>query len=508
MDDLAVITVPFPEAISSIFDSLRLSGLCVEVNAAICAKPDLPPHQLRHMLSQLEAVRSRPDFDSLPASDSQALWQALLITYQALGDRAMVRTALDERLKLVRTDSDWLPLALLEALNYSENAEERLGIVRELNSLAHELDLGPIFSRERIGRLSVFRDTLWEVATGIDEAHPLATSLLDECFACYEKWLFGTQSSRHGRVVRIATSWGGDGRIAWQEEDRRKISSFAISSEIVTRLYSSTDAVRADVKPISRAINLLNQELGPSLSEPIRRGGELRIQAVGPISLLPILATTVDGKPIGALSNVARLHPDSALTASGGGSTEPYSLLVVDKCFSRDSAAVIGAIRKAWRGIGDTQILEFNSEQTSSALDIADLTGALRSASSAVLFCHGASSMVVANQASLVLGPSARLTVEQLVKLDLSHLQELALICCSSGRTNPFVGEVTLAHAAALAGAGEILFTLWPVLSSLGSRFASEMIAARSAGQPMREFLASSFKDHPVRTAAFSIMRP
>jgi hypothetical protein len=82
------------------------------------------------------------------------------------------------------------------------------------------------------------------------------------------------------------------------------------------------------------------------------------------------------------------------------------------------------------------------------------------------------------------------------------------LICCSSGRNNPFIGEVTLAHAAALAGAVEILFTLWPVRSSLGSRFVAEMIAARSAGQPMREFLASSFKDHPVRTSAFSIMRP
>jgi len=94
------------------------------------------------------------------------------------------------------------------------------------------------------------------------------------------------------------------------------------------------------------------------------------------------------------------------------------------------------------------------------------------------------------------------------VKLDLSNLQELALICCSSGRINPFVGEVTLAHAAALAGAHEVLFTLWPVRFSLGSRVTSEMIAVRAAGRAMREFLASSFAAHPIRMAAFAIMRP
>jgi len=406
MDDLRAIVVPLPKGIASILETLRLSRLCVEVNATICAKADLAPHQLRHMLAELDAVRSAADFDSRPAGDRQAVWQALSITYQALGDRAMVRTALNERRKLVPTDSDWLPMTLLDALNYSESAEERLGVVVELSSLADEIDLGPVFSRERIGLLSVLSDALWDVATGIDESDPRTTSLVDECFACYEKWLFGTKSSTNRSVVRIATSWGGDGRIVWQGADQQKISSLAISPDVVTRLFASTAADRGDPKPISKAIDLLNEQLAPSLADAIRRGAELRIQGVGPISLLPILATSVDGRPIGASANVARLHPNPSLTAPATGSTDPYSLLVVDRCFDRDSAAVIGAIKRA----GDTQVLAFNSKEAASTLDVADLVAALQSASSAVLFCHAESSIVVANDAHLVLGPNARFT--------------------------------------------------------------------------------------------------
>jgi hypothetical protein len=509
MDDLALVGAPFSESTSSLFETLRLGQLCVKVNATICAKADLPPHQLRHMLAELDAIRANSDFDSRPPDDHQMLWQALSITYQALGDRAMVRTALNERRKLVSTDSDWLPMTLREALNYSESAEERCGVIGELNSLADEVDLGPVFSRERLGRLSVLRDSLWDVATGIDETNPLATSLLDECFACYEKWLFGIRSTSRQNVIRVATSWGGEGRISWYRTDQpRNISSFAIPQEVVTRLFSSTDVVRAETKPIRNAIKFLDEKLAPLLAEPIRRGGEQRIQAVGPIGLLPLLATSVDGKPIGGLSSVAHHHPNPILTISGAGSTDPYSLLVVDNCFGSDSGAVVRAARRAWQGTGDAQILAFNSEAASTALEVGELVESLRSAVSAVVFCHAVSQIAVANRAGLVLGPTARLAVEELAKLDLSNLQELALICCSSGRNNPFIGEVTLAHAAALAGAVEILFTLWPVRSSLGSRFVAEMIAARSAGQPMREFLASSFKDHPVRTSAFSIMRP
>ena len=48
------------------------------------------------MLAELNAVRETADFDSRPASDRQSLWQALSITYQALGDRDMVRTELTQ----------------------------------------------------------------------------------------------------------------------------------------------------------------------------------------------------------------------------------------------------------------------------------------------------------------------------------------------------------------------------------------------------------------------------
>lgn len=247
--------------------------------------------------------------------------------------------------------------------------------------------------------------------------------------------------------------------------------------------------------------------LGPQLEEVFDNPGERRVQAVGQMGILPLLATPVAGRALGSSPEIAYRHPKADAAFRPEGVRGSVELLVVDKCFKGDAQKVeITAGLAPSRQSAESQILTFNSE--TSTLPVDKLISALKSVSSAIVFCHAESPVANASAAGLVLGPSSRLTVDMLASFDLNGLEELALIGCASGRSNPFVGEATLAHAAALAGAGEILYTLWPIRPGDGAGIVVGMLESRGQGQTMRKFLARQFEEDPLKAAPFAVMRP
>jgi hypothetical protein len=128
-------------------------------------------------------------------------------------------------------------------------------------------------------------------------------------------------------------------------------------------------------------------------------------------------------------------------------------------------------MRAAERSSRTCQVLRFNSGMEGAVLGDGELEEALQSVSSALAFCHVGSPTAYAGEAALITGSSSRFRIDALAALDLRSLDELAIVGCASGRANPFVGDVTVAHAAATAGARQILYSLWPIRSDPGGRF-------------------------------------
>jgi hypothetical protein len=183
-------------------------------------------------------------------------------------------------------------------------------------------------------------------------------------------------------------------------------------------------------------------------------------------------------------------------------------LLVIDDAFDRDSLRVRVALQRAAEGGATYTKLAFNSDAAGQGLDHDVLTSALQTASRAIFFCHCESVAGIAGAASIVTGDSGRLLVETIATLDLHALEELVIVGCSSGRPDPFVGDITVAHATAVAGARQILYSLWPLRPHHAADFVVALAEARSAGTPTPDFLADQYRVDRVRASSFVIMRP
>ena len=204
--------------------------------------------------------------------------------------------------------------------------------------------------------------------------------------------------------------------------------------------------------------------IAPSLYDALLGEGEQRIHVVGEISALPLLATSVDGNVLGSSRRVAYRHPDTDTENLLDGRRDIPTLLVVDRCFGSHSQKLETVYRKAASALSyPTKVLTFNSNREDRSLPKELLIEALESAPSALTFTHVESPVDRAPEAGIILGPSSKLRLSEMASLNLKGLEELAFIGCASGRNNPFVGEATLAHAAAIGGAYEILYTLWPI---------------------------------------------
>jgi len=456
------------------------------------------------MRSDLDAVRLHPDFSNRSAADQNLLWHTMALIHSVTGDAEGTRRALRERRALANLDEERAEIYGPE-IAFAETAEEGLALIPELKALAMSSDLGPIFSRERLGRVSVRRDAFFSATVSAEVSTPTSVALLNDGIDCYETWLFGRCSETRERTIQVVSNWSGQGRVALRTSTQTLApSAFGFDPDLVVRWFSAMDRLsQLDRGAAREAIGFLDHELGPLLDQVVGTE-QLRIRTLGAVSLLPLLMTMVAGAPLGAREWTAYAHPNPDVEAQTREALDPFDLFVVDLCFGEDS----NALRREARRAGTSQIVEFDSSSETTAIQKQGLIDALESARSALVFCHVSNDITRANEAGLVLGPSSRLTIEELVVLNLKSLDELALVGCASGRGNPFLGDVTMAHAAALAGAGEILSTLWPIRPTFGARFIADLLRSRDEQIGTSLFLSHQFSSDRIRAAPFALMRP
>ena len=502
------------EQIRRLFETFSLEMICVQILAVICARDSasggspIPQGELDEMLTELDKVRFSPGFRHRPNGDQNLLWQTLAVLQEARGDKEKAAAALAERTRLAGDDPDSRLLNIADLVGYSEGAGDRLKLVNQLRELAEDSRSGPIFSRARLGRISIFRDAFWRMAVEADTDDVTGRALFEDCLAHYEEWLFGKALPASPAAVRLLAAWNGAGRMSWMSSGELRRQSFPLDLELAGRLHFAMEGSLASERKALRAANsYLAGTLGPLLSDALDRSGELRIQALGPMGTLPVLATPVAGRVLGGMPSVAYRHPNPAASFQAEGMRSPLELLVIDKCFGEHSRSAETAARlAASRSSAECRILSFNSDE--GELDPGEVIDALRAVSSAIIFGHAESPAANASAAGLVLGATSRLRVDVLAASDLNGLAELAMIGCGTGRNNLFLGEVTLAHAAAVAGAGEILYTLWPIRPGDGARIAGGILHDRLEGKSTREYLAHQFEEDVLKAEAFAIMRP
>ena len=260
----------------------------------------------------------------------------------------------------------------------------------------------------------------------------------------------------------------------------------------------------ANPKALQAAFSFLDATLAPLfVASGVDR--ERRIRTGGSVGLLPVLATIVGGVPLGA-SDVALSHPairGGALDLESRG----FDLVVVDECFGSDGAEVLTAVRRA-DPTSSPVVLRFNSTDSATALDPEVLVRELERAQCALIYSHVRTAITQANWAGVVLGPSSALSVERIVTLDLHAMKEIVLIGCASGRANLFVGEVTVAHAAALAGSREVFSALWPIRPKLGARVAAHLAEVLARGESLGDGLSQLFLADRVSAAPFVLLSP
>ncbi len=514
MADLANVRTP-NDTIERVFRKLELQILCVQISATRHARfsaserTPLSRSTLKDMLHELDVIRLMPGFAERSVEDQNLLWQTTALLCHELRDEDRERGALKERYALTSSSPDARAALLIETIDIAASDEEKFALVRELTLLPQTFDPGAPFSRERIGRLSMFRDGLWSATASVDVDSPFAGPITDEALACHRTWTFGQGAFPAANTVRVVSAWSGDGRVGWQSDGIAHTRPFELAPELAAAFTGEIDVMRpTDRGPIAKAMQFLDTNLGPLVAEAIRGKDEVRLQAGGPIALLPLLMTMLDDRPLGASANVAYAHPNPHVLDVLA-TTEPFELLIVDDCFGDDSAKVRSAIQlTAEQSSRTCRLLRFNSAVPGDGLEHDELEEALQSASRVLMFCHVGSPAAYAGETALITGASSRFRIDTLASLDLRALDELAIVGCASGRVNPFVGDISVAHAAAVAGARQVLYSLWPIRSEQGAGLVEDLVKARLDGQATVDFLAESYNRDRVAASPFAIMRP
>jgi hypothetical protein len=513
LDDLWEVRPP-SKTIELVFARLRSQMLCVRILAFLVVRvytrrKPVPKNELRTMLRELDAVRLAPNFPERSESDRALVWQTASALYDVLGERDKLATALKERRALTSNRPQARASLIVDILAVAKDDAQTVAVLSELEDLGRSTPLGPLFSRERVGRVSVLRDAPWATAVSVPPESDYAAFALETAFACYGTWMYGYRLEPREGVIQIASDWSGRGRIGWQTGGATHVQPISVDLRVIDRFLSATALTQTkDRSPIERMTQFVDREVAPVLTEAIADREDLRLQVGGPLSGVPLLMTAINGTALGESPSVAYMHPNPMVQGSDP-RAGPFELLVIDESFGDQSARVRSAAEyAAERSSRALRVLAFNSDAKEAVLSDEELGQALQSSSSAMVFCHVDTRVAQAPASAIVTGFSSRLRVDTLAALDLRDLDELAIIGCGSGRADPFVGDVTVAHAAAMAGARQILYSLWPITVSLGAELATELIAAHLAGMSTPECLAGEFRDDRNKASAFALIRP
>jgi hypothetical protein len=90
---------------------------------------------------------------------------------------------------------------LVDLLSVASDDAQKVALLSELDELGRSTPLGPLFSRERVGRVSILRDAVWATAASVGEESDYAGFALEAAFACYGTWMYGLSLKPTDRLI-------------------------------------------------------------------------------------------------------------------------------------------------------------------------------------------------------------------------------------------------------------------------------------------------------------------
>jgi hypothetical protein len=489
-------------------EKLNLELYLERVGVALTAaeiSPKFSPPPVSDVLRELSAIRAGAAFAQQPQDLQARYWQITAALEQDAGNDARMGDAVREWRRLTPRDVDAQLRLHLELVQLATSDAERLEHLHAFTTLAERPELGPLFSRERLGRLSVLRDVFWAIPARVDASSPYANALIEEAFAAYGLWLYGRPIEVDSGCICFLAAWKGRGHLSWSADGTRHVQALAIPDDLLPGFLGAIEKLR-----LRDAMREMSAFLDANVALPLAQGDEItdetRLVVGGGASLLPVLATNVNGQSLGALGAAYR-HPN-ATVAGAPATTLPFDLLVVDRAFDSDSRDVVEAWELDASPSAGMKKLEFNSSAAAGHLSVDSLQDALVGCRRALVFAHVNNPMFHGGQGGIFLGDGQHLSPEAIAPMALGGLEELVIIGCGSGRDNLFVGGVSVAHAAAVAGAREILYTHWTITSEVGANFAVALMDTRRNGMALGSFLASTYADDSALASVYGMIRP
>ena len=504
--------------VQTLFTKVAIEIRCVETLALVAAASarrgnvNVPSERFREIMERLVEVRVSETFAGLTPSVRLDVWLCIASVAGVLGDEPTRRLAVQECLELSATDEDVDSQIqmLMNAFGAADSDEERLVLVRRLNAIGSNPLIGPVFSRERLGRLSTMHDVFSQMAAGAEADTPEGLDLVNESYRGRHRWLYDMEPPTDPRIIRVVANWQGNARITWRiPTGQTVVRSFSLRPDLAAKLVSSTESASTSNRPIIAAINALSANLGSLATEALVDIPEARLDVAGFLGLLPVMATRVGSSPIGSSPLASYLHPLTGSLAPADHPAPPPDLLIIDRRFAALSREVETAFYRFHAALGTTAatVLALDSGPTGYDLEPECVLDRLVAAQGAVFYGHSRNVMAQVGATALVLGPARGLGVERIYQANLRNLQTMMLVCCSSGRQNPFLGPVSLAHAMALAGTRDLVFSLWPITAARGARFATSAMAQLASGRTQGEYLADLYRSDVVQAAPFGAIR-
>lgn len=484
----------------------KASALSAVINAV--RSPVTVPIEIQETaLSRLHNIIRWPRFAELPPGTRISVLTSIARLANGLGHEDVSKTALTKAHEIGPTDTDSAIHSIRNLLLFSTPTETTY-FVNQLIDLASNEDIGAPFSRRRLGRHSVLRDTFSRVICDADETTEEGVKGIRAALIGQYAWTYG----RHPdfvHVVHIVTDWQGNGRVIWEGNDGLEVRRFSVSNEKVMRAIQVSENRAGSIVALKAANAIFKEPMEPIMSEVLSDGSRWSLSGIGLAGLPPSLSSDAYGASKESPSAISHMHPlHGALPASDLRGLLP-DLLIVDECFSSQSRDVVNAFLSAHNAqstIG--RVIRFNSKDAVRSIDRDDLFNALSSSKWPMYFGHSVSSITAAAFAGLVLGMNDILSIGELAGINLGHLDGLILISCASGRHNPIFGGVSVAHAAALAGAGEVVFSSWPLTPGQGARFAAALMSGYASGNTSSEIIAAYFLANPTLVGLFGLMQP
>ncbi len=263
-------------------------------------------------MERLGRAQVSETFAGLTPSVRLDAWLCIASVAGVVGDEPTRRLAVQECLEVsvIDDDVDSRLQMLMSALRVTDSDEERLVLMKRLNAIGSNPLIGPVFSRERLGRLSTMHDVFSQMAGGAGTDIPEGLDLVNESYTGRYRWLYDMDPPTDPRIIRVVANWQGNAWIIWRvPTGRTAVRSFSLRPDLAAKLVSSTESASTSNRPVIAAINALSAKLGSLATEALADIPDSRLDVAGFLSLLPFMATRVGSSSIGSSPLASYVHP-------------------------------------------------------------------------------------------------------------------------------------------------------------------------------------------------------